>query len=126
DEAKGVDVLQLGAGAKPALAGLPHGDVRVDAERALLHLRVRDAELDDRLPQELQEVARLLGRAEVGLRDDLDEGRSAAVEVDERMLGADLAPGAAPDVHRLRRVLLEVRSDDADLAVAAGRRDDEP
>ena len=32
------------------------GHVRVAAERALLHPRVRDPELDDRLAQELQEA----------------------------------------------------------------------
>ena len=38
------------------------------AQRALLHPRVRDAELDDRLAQQLEEALGLLGRADVGLR----------------------------------------------------------
>ena len=88
------------------------------AQRALLHARVRDPERDDRLPEELEEALRLLGRAEVRLRDDLDERRAAAVEVDQRPLGADLPPGAAADVHGLRRVLLEVRAHEPDLESA--------
>ena len=91
-----------------------------NAQRALLHLRVGDAELDHRLPQQLQEPLRLLGRADVGLGHDLDERRAAAVEVDERAVRAvDPALGAA-DVDRLRRVLLEVRALDPDHGVAVG------
>ena len=85
------------------------------AQRSLLHACVRDAERDDRLPQELQEALCLLGRADVGLGDDLDQRRAAAVEVDQRALGADLAARAAADVDGLRGVLLEVRADEADL-----------
>src|SRR4051794_24041894 len=55
---------------------------------------------------------------DVRLRDDLDERRAAAIEVDERVGGADLASGAAAYVNRLRGVLLEVRAHEADLTVA--------
>ena len=103
---------------KPVLAGLAHRDVGVAAQRALLHLGVGDAELDDRLAQELEEAPRLLAGADVRLGHDLDERRAAAVEVDERRLGAADPAGRAADVDRLRRVLLEVRADDPDLAVA--------
>jgi hypothetical protein len=50
----------------------------------VLELGVRQAELDDRLPQQLQEPLRRVGVVEVRLGDDLDERRAAAVEVDER------------------------------------------
>ena len=124
DELERVHVLELGL--RPVvLAGLPDGDVGVAAERALLHLGVRDAELDDGLAEELEEAAGLLGRADVRLGDDLDERRAAAVEVDERVLGARDPPAGAADVDRLRGVLLEVRADDADLAVAVRPGHDE-
>src|SRR3712207_7289553 len=39
------------------------GDVDVEAQRPLLHLRIGDAELDDGLAEQLEEALRLLGRA---------------------------------------------------------------
>ena len=108
-----VHVLDLAARPQLVRARGAHRDVRVDPERALLHLRVRDAELDDRLPQQLEEALRLLGRVDVGCRDDLDERRAAAVVVDERVLGPADPPGATADVHVLRGVLLQVGADDS-------------
>ena len=87
-------------------------------ERSLLHLGVRDAELDDRLPQELEEPLRLVGRANVGSGDDLDERRAAAVVVDERGFRATDASGASADVDDLGSVFLQVRSHDPDHTVA--------
>ena len=63
------------------------GDVGVAAQRALLHVHVADAELAQRRAQQPQPLARLLGRAHVGLGDDLDQRRAAAVEVDDRGVG---------------------------------------
>ena len=57
----------------------------------------------------------LLGRAHVGLGDDLDQRRAAAVEVDDRRVGAVDAPARA-DVDELGRVLLEVHAVDAHVA----------
>src|SRR5439155_13162579 len=104
---------------------LADGHVDVAAERSLLHLRVRDAELDDSLAEKPQEPNGLLRRAEVRLGDDLDERRAAAVEVDERACRADDPAAGAGDVHGPRRVLLEVRADDSDLVGAIGVRNDE-
>ena len=118
DEAERVHVLQLAAGAQLRRSRRPDRDVGVDAQRPLLHLGVGDPELDDRLPQQLQEAARVLGGVDVGAGDDLDERRAAAVEVDERVVGAADPAGAPADMRRLRRVLLEVRADDPDLVVA--------
>ena len=122
DVVERVHVLDLAARAKLVGAGRANGDVRVDAQRPLLHLCVRDAELDDRLPQELEESLRLLGRADVGSRDDLEQRRAAAVVVDEGVLGP--ADPARPPAHvdGLRRVLLEVGADDPDLEVTLGHR----
>ena len=54
-------------------------------------------------------------RAQVGLGDDLGQRRAAAVEVDDRRVGAVDAPARA-DVDELRRVLLEVHAVDAHVA----------
>ena len=121
-EAERVHVLELGAGAELVGALGANRDVDVEAERALLHLRVGDPELDDGLAQQLEEALRVVGGVEVGRGHDLDERRPGPVEVDERVLRAcDAALGAA-DVDVLRRVLLEVRADDPDLDVALGGR----
>ncbi len=118
DVGERVHVLDLAAGAELVRPCRAHGDVGVHAERPLLHLRVRDAELDDRLPQELQEALRLLRGVDVRRRDDLDERRPAAVVVDERVVGPADAPGAAADVDVLGRVLLEVRAHDSYCMIA--------
>src|SRR6188472_1478839 len=59
-EVERVHVLKLGPRAQLFRAFGPHRDVDVEPQRALLHLRVRDAELDDCLPEQLQEPLRLL------------------------------------------------------------------
>ncbi len=91
------------------------GDVGVAAQRALLHVHVADAEPAQRRAQQPQPLAGLLGRAHVGLGDDLHQRRAAAVEVDDRGLGAVDAPAGAR-VHELGRVLLEVHAMDAHVA----------
>ena len=118
DEVERVHVLDLGARAQLVRACRPHGDVGVGAELTLLHLRVGDPELHDRLPEELQEPAGFIGRADVRRRHDLDERRPAAIEVDERVVRPTDAARAATDVHGLGCVLLEVGAHDADHTVA--------
>ena len=60
------------------------------------------------------------GSVDVGLGDDLDERRAAAVEVDERGAGA-VDPARLADVAELRGVLLEVDAVDPDVAEPAVR-----
>ncbi len=120
DEGEGVHVLELGTRPELARAGRANGDVGIDAQRPLLHLGVRDPELDDRLAEKLQEPLRLLRGVDVGRRDDLDERCASAVEVDERVVGSSDPPGASTHVHGLRRILLEVRTDDPDHVIAFG------
>ena len=107
DEAEGVDVLQLDAGAEAGSAALAHADVRVAAERALLHVSVVHPEVDEGEPQRLEVLARILGGAQLRVPDDLDERHARAVEVDVRsVLGVDV----------LARVFLEVDAGEPDLA----------
>ena len=100
----------------------PHRHVGVHAQRSLLHLRVGDAELDDRLPEKLQEPLGLLRGVDVRRGDDLHERRPAAVVVDERVVGTTDPAGPAADVDVLRRILLEVRADDPDLMFTIWQR----
>ncbi len=99
-------------------AGRAQRDVGVAAQRALLHVHVADAELAQRRAQQPQPLAGLLGRAQVGLGDDLHQRRAAAVEVDDARVRA-VDPPARADVDQLRRVLLEVHAVDAHVAEAA-------
>ena len=100
--------------------GGAHGDVDVEAERALLHLGVGDAELDDRLAQQLEEALRLVGRVDIRRGDDLDERRPASVEVDECVVGARDPPRRPAHVDVLRGVLLEVRAHDPTASSPSG------
>ena len=107
DEAERIEVLDLGARAELLLALRPHGDVRVAAERAFLHVAVADLEVAHQRVDLLHVRHGFLRRAHVGLRDDLEQRRSRAVEVDARKPVEIL-------VQRLARVLLEVGAGDAD------------
>ena len=64
----------------------------------------------------------MLGGVEVRRGDDLDERSAGSVDVDERAVGTGDAALGTAHVHVLRRVLLEMRPDDADLELAVGRR----
>src|SRR5207248_10334581 len=72
-----------------------------------------------------EETKRLFRRTEVGLGHDLEQRRTATVEVDEGGRRANRAPGRAARVHRLRGVLLEMGARDADDFLAAVHRDRE-
>ena len=104
---EGVQVLHLGAGAQLLGAHGPHRQVHVAPEGALLHLAVGYAQVLQDLFQLLQVGDHLVGGAEVGLGDDLNEGHAAAVVV---RLGL-IQPGV---VNQLARVLLHVHLVDAD------------
>ena len=112
DEAERVHVLELGLRPELARPDGADGDVGIAAQRPLLHVHVADAEPAQRRAQQPQPLAGLLGRAHVGLGDDLDQRGAAAIEVDDRGLGPVDAPAGAR-VHELGRVLLEVHAMDA-------------
>ena len=112
-EAERVHVLQLGARAKFVDALGTNRHIDVETHRALVELRVGQPELDHRLPQQLEEPLRRLRVTQIGLGDDLDERRAAAVEVDQRRRRT-VEPARRRNVHVLRRILLEVRARDPD------------
>jgi len=108
-EAEGVDVLQLDARAELLRAARPDADVGVAAEGALFQVAVVDAQVDQRQPQRLEVLARLFGRAQLRLADDLDERDARAVQIHlAAALGVDVLAG----------VLLEVDAGQADRAEA--------
>ena len=73
-------------------------------------------------PPQLRQVGRgLLGRAEIGLADDLDERHAGAVPVHQRHVGRDVRVGRV--VEDLARVLLEVDAHQADRFSPRGRVD---
>ena len=112
-----VQVLDLAARPELSVTHGPDRHVRVDAERAFLHLHVGDTDREQRGAQLLDVALGLLGRTDVGLGDDLEQRHAGAVVVDEGVLGVVDAPTPA-DVQRLAGVLFEVRARDADaLAV---------
>ena len=114
--AQRVDVLDLAAGAV-RLARAAHRDVGVDAQRALLELAVGGADGHEDGAQLLDVGAGVVGRAQVGLRDDLEQRDAGPVVVHEGVLGAVDAAAAAL-VGGLAGVLLQVGPGDADAGAA--------
>ena len=108
EEAEGVHVLELGLGARARV--VPAGRTETLASQ-----RSEPSSMFTSLTpswrsvtrSRLQPLARLLGRVDVGLGDDLGQRRAAAVVVDDRRVRAVDAARLA-DVDELRRVLLEV------------------
>ena len=110
DVAEAVDVFDFGLGAE-LLRPLEHdGDVGVAAEGAFFHVAVGDAGVEEDLLEAGEVFEGFVGRAEVGLGDDLDEGCAAAVEVD---VGAGGGVGEAV-VDAFAGVFFEVEAGDAD------------
>ncbi len=106
-----VEVLDLGPRSELLDARPAHRHVRVDTQRALLHLHVGDPDRQQRRAQLVHVLAGLVGAAQVGLGDDLEEGHAGAVVVDERVRGV-VDASAPAHVHGLAGVLFEVRAHD--------------
>ena len=88
-------------------SGAAHRDVDVGAQVALLHVAVAGADVAQDGAQLADIGLGLLGRAHVGLGDDLHQADPGAVEVDE-------AHRRRLVVQRLARVLLEMQALDPD------------
>jgi len=116
DVAEGVYVLDFGLGA--VLRGALEHDayVGVAAEGTFFHVAVGDAGVEEDFFELGEVLEGLVGGTEVGLGDDLDQRRAAAVEVD---VGAGGGVGKAV-VEALAGVLFHVQAGDAD---AFGRTD---
>ncbi|CRR45324.1 hypothetical protein PAERUG_E16_London_17_VIM_2_04_14_05465 [Pseudomonas aeruginosa] len=112
DEAEGVDVLDLGAGAEFGLALRSHRDVAVAAQRALGHVAVADAQVAHQGVDRLDVGHGFLGAADIRLGNDLQQRRAGAVQV-------DAAHALEVFVQALAGVLLQVRAGDADALAGA-------
>jgi hypothetical protein len=96
----------------------PDRDVRVAPEASLLHVAVRDAAIFQYALQGREELVRLLGRAEVRIGHDLDQGRAGAIEVDPRVARlVDVLGG----MEEFARVLLHMNPGQADAAAVSER-----
>ena len=109
-----VEILELGLGAQLGLAATAQRHVAVTAHGALLHRAVGNAQRHKDATELLHKQARLLGRAQVGLGDELDQRRAAAVVVDERLSRGGNAALGATHVHHLGGVLLHMDAQDTD------------
>lgn len=109
DGGDGVEVLHLGARAVLG-AGLADGDIHIAAHLAFLHVAVGDAGLGEEHAEGVEEGDGLVGGAQVGRGDDLEERGAGAVVVDE---------GAGGGVGEFADILLEVRVVDGDVLVLA-------
>ena len=94
-------------------------DVGVAAQGAFLHVAVGDAGVEQDFLEAREVFVGFVGRADVGLGDDFDQRRAAAVEVD---VGAGGGVGEAV-MEAFAGVLFHVQAGDAD-ALWAGRRGD--
>ena len=115
DEFEAVDVLHFGLGAEFFLPSWADADIRVAAQRTLLHVAVGDAGVEQDLLQSRQVLEGLVGRADVGLADDLDQRRAAAVQVEIGVRGGV----GKPLVQALARIFFHVHARDADLLRSA-------
>src|SRR5258708_23857826 len=113
ERAEGVDVVELGLHAKLARSRAPKGDVGLSAKLTFLHLRLRGADSAEERAQRDRVVPSLVGRAKVGLRDDLHQWHARAVKVDKGFLR--LVQLVAP-LDELARVLFEMHAADAHAA----------
>lgn len=113
---EGVDVLHLRAGAELFRASRAQGDVDVGAQVAFFHAAVRDVDvLHDGLDL-LHVGAGLFCRAQVRLRNNLEEWHTRAVVVDVARRG--VLDGRAR-VNKLAGVLLHVDARQADALLLA-------
>ena len=128
-EAEGVQVLDLAAGAEGLLAERSDRDIGVTAERPLLHVAVADAQPDHQGMQRPGIGHRLARGAHVGLAHDLEQRCAGAVQVDarhavkvlvQRLAGVLLEMGAG-EAHRARTGLAALLPGDVEAATGHHR-----
>ena len=110
DVAEAVDVLDFGLRSVLRCSLEHDADVGVAAQAAFFHVAVADAGVEQDFLEPREVVEDLVGRAQVGLRDDFNQRRAAAVEVD---VGARGGVGKAV-VEALAGVFFHVQTRDAD------------
>jgi hypothetical protein len=105
DEADGVDVLRLGAGAQP-LARLADGDIHVRAHGAFLHVTIARADIAQDAPQLAQIGARFRWGCHIRPADNLHQRHAGAIEIDIRARRVLI-------MHQLAGILLNMDALDA-------------
>ncbi len=96
-----------------------HRHVGVAAQAALLHVPVVHAERDEHLAQHAKGIGRVAGRPQVGFGHDLNQWRTAAIEIE---VGLPFGIRKAL-VQRFPGVFLHVHARDAHALGRAGRRE---
>src|SRR5262249_28868146 len=96
-------------------------DVRIAAQRTFLHLAVRDADTAQQQTDFFEVGFRLLGTADLGPTDDLQQRSTRAIEVDEAITTPALLV-----VQHLAGVFFEMGPDDANALGPGGSLDLEP
>ena len=76
--------FDFGFGAELLLASRPHAHIGIAAQRALFHVAVGDAGVEQDFLESREVFEGFVGGADVGLADDLDQRRAAAVQVEIR------------------------------------------
>ena len=104
------------------MATRTHTDIRVTAQRTFFHVDVTDAGVQDDFFQPRKVFVGFLGRGDIGLTHDFDQGHSAAVQIDRRLF---LRIGKT-FVQTLPGIFFEVQPRDANLLGSAGGRDLDP
>ena len=114
-EPERIQVLHLGLGAELFRALQAHAHVGVAAQMSLLHIASGDLNVLQHLLDLGQVCMRFVGAADVGLADDLNQRRAAAVEIH-----VGIAVGVLEAVvNALARVVLHVDPRDADALLFA-------
>ena len=79
DEAERVDVLDFGLDAKFLLSARSDADIGIATQRALFHVAVADAGIQNDLFQPRQVLVSFIRRPHVGFADDLRQGHARPV-----------------------------------------------
>ena len=111
DGGDGVEVFEFDTLAERIVLVFANRDVDVAAELALFHIGVGDVAVDEDSLESLDVGEGFFGGIEVGLGDNLHEGRSSPIEVDQRVVG---------EVGGLGYVFLEVNTVEADYFTRVG------
>ena len=123
-EAKAVQVFYFASRAETGIAGRTHRHVGIAAEAPLLHVAVTDADPHDERMERLGVGNRFFRTSQVGLGDDLQQGRAGAVQVDAGHVARMRTVRFKSLVQRLAGILFQMRASQCDFDRATRGRND--